>query len=375
MIPAATTARLVTSPGRGGIAVIVLTGPGAEDVLRQVFRPRRAWPGSGQLALGWIVRGQERLDEAVASLQSGLAEINIHGGPQVGRKVLALLGECGARIVANGPADPALAAAKGRFENPAIAREVLAALRSAATALAASALTAQWWGGISALASSPRPGAGELRRAADALPAMKRLLEPAEVVIAGPPNAGKSALANALVGRRVSVVSEAPGTTRDWVRSLTDVCGVPVRLTDTAGLWQGRRGVEAEAVRRAWQRIESAEVVVCLVPPGGGVEAEYEPMLSRLRGLGATLEVAGKCDLGRAPGPAKVAVSGRNLDGVNDLRDAIRRRLGFEGFDPAAPMAFTRRQAELLTAAGEALDRADAPQARSALAELLGGRP
>ena len=70
-----------------------------------------------------------------------------------------------------------------------------------------------------------------------------------------------------------------------------------------------------------------------------------------------------------------MAVSGRNLDGVNDLRDAIRRRLGFEGFDPAAPMAFTRRQAELLTAAGEALDRADAPQARSALAELLGGRP
>jgi len=372
--PAATTARLVTSPARGGIAVIVLTGPGAEAVLRQVFRPRRAWPGSGQLALGWIVRGQERLDEAVVSLQSDSAEINIHGGPQVGRKVLALLGDCGARIVADDPADPVLAAVKGPFDNPAVAWEVLAALRSATTALAASALTAQWWGGISALASSPEPRAGALRRAADALPTMKRLLEPAEVVIAGPPNAGKSALANALVGRRASVVSEAPGTTRDWVRSLTDLAGVPVWLTDTAGLWQGRRGVEAEAVRRAWQRIESAQVVICLVPPGGGVEAEYAAMLSRLRGLASVLEVAGKSDLGRAAGPAEVAVSGLSLDGLDALRDAIRRRLGFEGFDPAAPMAFTDRQAELLTAAAEALDHGPAPQARSALAELLTGR-
>ncbi len=374
MTPAATTARLVTSPGRGGIAVIVLAGPGAEAVLRQVFRPRRAWPGSGQLALGWIVRGQERLDEAVVSIQSGSVEINIHGGPQVGRKVLALLGDCGAQIVADDPADPVLAAVKGPFENPAVAREVLAALRSAATALAASALTAQWWGGLSALASSPEPRAGELRRAADAMATMKRLLEPAEVVIAGPPNAGKSALANALVGRRASVVSEAPGTTRDWVRSLTDVAGVPVWLTDTAGLWQGRRGVEAEAVRRAWQRIESAQVVICLVPPGGGVEAEHAAMLSRLRGLGSVLEVAGKSDLGQAAGPAQVAVSGRSLEGLDALRDAIRRRLGFEGFDPAAPMAFTRRQAGLLTAAAEALDHGPAPQARSALATLLTGR-
>lgn len=373
MKDAATTARLVTSPARGGIAVIVLTGPGAGQVLRQIFRPRRAWPGSGQLALGWIVAGRERLDEAVVSLQPGSTEINIHGGPHVGRKVLALLGECGVKIVADDLVDPVLAAGKGPFDNPAVAREVLAALRSATTALAASALTAQWSGGISALACSSRPDADELRRAAAALGLMKWLLEPAEVVIAGPPNAGKSALANALVGRRVSVVSDTPGTTRDWVRSLTELSGVPVWLTDTAGLWQRPRGVEAEAVRRAWQRIESAQVVICLVPPGEAIEAEHGPMLSRLRGLGAVLEVAGKSDLGRPAGGAGLAVSARNLAGLDALREAIRRRLGFERFDPASAMAFTHRQAELLAAAAEAMDRGGTRAARSALAKLLAG--
>ena len=90
-----------------------------------------------------------------------------------------------------------------------------------------------------------------LRRAAGRLALIRRLLEPAEVVLAGPPNVGKSTLANALIGRQVSLVHDQAGTTRDWVRHLAVLCGVPVHVTDTAGLWDAPAGVDAQAVGRA----------------------------------------------------------------------------------------------------------------------------
>ena len=62
-------ARLLTAPARGGIAVISLTGPGAETLLRRVFRPRKNWPRAGELSLGEVVSAEDGavLDEAVAS--------------------------------------------------------------------------------------------------------------------------------------------------------------------------------------------------------------------------------------------------------------------------------------------------------------------
>ncbi len=87
-------ARLVTAPARGGIAVIVLSGPGVGEILRDVFRPRGRPPAEGRLALGWLVDGEDLLDEAVVSLLNGgeCAEINIHGGSHLARRVLAHAG-------------------------------------------------------------------------------------------------------------------------------------------------------------------------------------------------------------------------------------------------------------------------------------------
>lgn len=390
-----TTARLLTAPARGGIAVIALAGPGAREILREVFRPRGSGPGGDVLSLGWIVDGDERLDEAIVALgPAGVdwAEINIHGGPHVARKVLTLLAERGAEIIADDAADPALAAPRARLSNPAVAGEMLSALRSARTPLAAAAVTAQWSGGLSSLAASENPDPAGLRAAADALPLMKRLLSPAEVVIAGPPNVGKSALANALLGRNVSIVSDTPGTTRDWVRTLADADGVPIWLTDTAGLSvdadptdQARkpqrddstdlavhRDLEAEAVRRAWGRIESADLIVCVT--AGPTEPRHRGLLDRLRDQRQVLNVTGKCDVLAPGGVTELAVSAKTLTGIDTLRRAIRERLGFGRFDAAAAMAFTDRQARLLNAAAGALDRGDADAARSAVRELLAGR-
>lgn len=365
-----TTASLVTPPARGGIAVVMLAGAETEGIVAEVFRPRGAPPGSGRMALGWIVRGEEVLDEAVVAWAGQAAEINIHAGPHVGRKVLQRLAECGATVLADAPVDLTLARAHPSYRNPSIAREMLAALRQAGTPLAASAVTMQWAGGLSALASSDAPDPPALRSAADGLTLMRRLLVPAEVVIAGPPNVGKSALANALIGRDVSIVSDTPGTTRDWVRHLTDADGVPFWLTDTAGLWADAEGIDAEAVRRAWGCVESSDVVICLT---AGDPGEHAGLIEHLHRLSNVIRVGGKADAIRPDAEAKVTVSATAMTGIDALKGAIRERLGFSGFDPGEAMAFTDRQADGLRAAADALDRGDAPAARAALDDLLAG--
>jgi tRNA modification GTPase len=114
---------------------------------------------------------------------------------------------------------------------------MLEALPQAASELVVAAVSQQWSAGVSQLASDPDVSAELLRSAARRLPMMQKLLSPPEVVLVGPPNVGKSTLANAIVGREVSIVHTIAGTTRDWVREQALLGGVPIWLTDTAGLF------------------------------------------------------------------------------------------------------------------------------------------
>ena len=108
----------------------------------------------------------------------------------------------------------------------------------------------------------------EMQAALHAAPAAERLREGLEFVILGPPNAGKSTLLNALAEDEVAIVSELPGTTRDAVGVRIDLGGVPVRLTDTAGVRETQDVIEAEGVRRAKAKAEKADFVILLAAPG-----------------------------------------------------------------------------------------------------------
>ncbi len=393
-------ATLLTPPGRGGIAVIHLTGPGAIESLRPVFRPlsSHAAAGAHALQLGRIV-GEDGavLDEAVVCSTPEGIEINIHGGPQVVRSTLERLGRCGVRVAVASAPQGGLPAAHPQLDNPAVGREMIEALSDAQSPLAVAALTRQWSAGLSRLArqalagvaAAEAPGgsrdelADALRRAGRALPRMTRLLSPAEVVIVGPPNAGKSTLANALVGRAVSIVHEQAGTTRDWVRELALIDQAPVHLADTAGLWQQAEGVDAEAVARARRCAEQADVIL-LTEGADGEEFVFPPWLEGQ----CVIPVRTKADLlprsesgaaGGSPAPRNagesLAVSALTGDGLSQLRRAILLRLGLEGFDPAEPMAFTPRQAGLLERAAQAIDEGRVERAAQRLGELLAGPP
>ena len=133
------------------------------------------------------------------------------------------------------------------------------------------------------------------------------LREGALVVLAGPPNAGKSSLMNALLRQERAIVSAVPGTTRDTIEEWLDVEGWPVRLVDTAGLRDTDDAIEAEGVRRAKSLMEGADVVLAL-------DCEIE----------GAVRVHAKCDLGPGYG---IPVSSLTGEGLAELRRAIASRL------------------------------------------------
>lgn len=160
-----------------------------------------------------------------------------------------------------------------------------------------------------------------------------------KVVIAGPPNAGKSSLFNALVGQDRAIVTDTPGTTRDHIDVPLSLEGVPLRLTDTAGLRESDEEVERMGVERAGRLIAMADVLLWL----GERAAPQHPHLIR---------VHSKSDLpgrDRTP-PGALAVSALTGRGLSELADAIvreaRQLLPIEG-----DLALNRRQSEAIAEA------------------------
>ena len=147
------------------------------------------------------------------------------------------------------------------------------------------------------------------------------------VVISGRPNAGKSSLMNALAGEPAAIVADEPGTTRDLVRAMISIEGIPVELVDTAGLRSAEGGVEREGVRRARAARDEADLVLNVWDAAaGGVQP---------RPAGRTIVVRNKIDLtGEAPGAEgdkTVNVSATTGDGLDSLREALAAAAGGAG--------------------------------------------
>ena len=398
MTAPAAIARLQTPPGRGGIAVIALTGADGERLLADAFRPlgSHADLSPESIQLGKLIDSDgQTLDEViVARSTDGAIEINIHGGPAVARAVLGRLAELGADLAPARPsAEESFLASHPDWDNPAVGREMLDALPAAASELVATAISQQWSAGLSRLVSDSATTADGLRQAAGRFEIMRKLLNPPDVVLVGPPNVGKSTLANVLVGREVSIVHHTPGTTRDWVREQAILDGVPIWLTDTAGLFEfpdDPHGIEAESVRRARSRAEAADLVLLI--SAGDSPAEPPDWLHAQ----TILHIAAKSDLEKGDrllfpacpsdvrsncrgksslSPFSAVISAETGDGVDNLRAAILTALGLANIDPTAPAAFTPRQADCLMVAADALDRDNDVVVANALNDLLQGIP
>ena len=172
----------------------------------------------------------------------------------------------------------------------------------------------------------------------------RMLRDGAKVVLAGPPNVGKSSLFNALVGSARAIVSDRPGTTRDAIEAWIDIAGWPVCLVDTAGLRTAADAVEAEGVERAKSLAAAADIILDLVSAvtGEGIE--------RLKGVIAERLVAKAEGAGEAAGDARAdrlceiegilarVPSGDLVLAANAVRDAASRLGAMIGAEYSADM-------------------------------------
>jgi tRNA modification GTPase len=201
---------------------------------------------------------------------------------------------------------------------------------------------------------------GRVARLADELGALvaaarrgRLVYDGVTVALVGPPNAGKSSLLNALLGRDRAIVSPTPGTTRDVVDGTVEIAGVPVRLLDTAGLATPSDAVEAEGMRRTRRALEESDIAVLVIDGSRGRTAEQDALQGALGGR-RTIVVRSKADLGQDPaadvGREAVVVSATTGTGLAVLRECLGRevaRVIGEGSDEGE-VAASLRQIELL---------------------------
>lgn len=341
-------------------------------------------PGTGDLLDEALLL---RFDGPASATGEDLVELHCHGGRAVVDAVLAALGS----VEGLRPARPGEFTRRA-FENGRIdltEAEGLADLleadtesqRRAALALAEGGLRrqiGQWQERLLAISARAElaidyadegdlPGES-LFRDCDALalelgewldrPRVEPLRDGVRVVAAGPPNAGKSSLVNAIAGQERVIVTDVPGTTRDPVEVPLSLAGIPILLTDTAGLRESSDEVERIGIARARSQIEVADVLVWLGAPD---QAPPHPRLVRIHP---------QCDR-RGPAPADLLpVSAVTGEGIAALLERVAALAG--SLLPAPDMvALNRRQAAHLEDARQALAAAGATRDSVLVAEHL----
>lgn len=366
-----TIAAIATPPGTGGVGIIRLSGPDAGKIIRQIFLPKKtncSWK-SHHLYYGDIVAadGKTVLDEVLAVLMPGphsftgedVVEINCHGNPVVLQAILAELVQLGCR-----PARP------GEFSQRAFLNgridlsqaEALATLIAARSEKARAIALAQLKGELGAEIDSLRlalidalalaevaidfmedaadQDAAELLPRLDSLSLRLQLLldsyrkakvytEGLNVVIAGKPNVGKSSLLNTLAGRKRAIVTDIPGTTRDFITDQIHIRGIPVNLVDTAGIRQPQDIIEKEGIDLVWENLAAADLTIILLDGSRPLTADDKRIFAAVSSQNHLI-VLNKTDLPAAwevteltTESAVLKISAKFGTGINELKEAI----------------------------------------------------
>jgi tRNA modification GTPase len=426
-----TIVAIATPPGRGGIAVIRVSGPQATSIAGRMTTHGR--PFERRHATFTSVKttddSAQRLDQGLVTYFASpnsytgedVVEISLHGSPVLLTMVIGEAVRAGARLAE--PGEFTLRAyLNGRIDL--MQAEAVADLVEAVTPLQARAAFDQLQGTLTTVVSAidadlfdliarleasvdfpdegyhfgdPHAMAGAVQRLIDRANRLiadgrrgRLIREGLQVAIVGPPNAGKSSLFNALSGAARAIVTDIPGTTRDLVTEVIDLEGVRTTLVDTAGLREAADAIELEGVARAAGAVSVADLVLFVADGSGAWPEQAYRDVASTNGR-KTLVIRNKSDLEPAwTRDGSIAVSAVTGAGVDNLRTQIVAAFDADRIqDPPAisnirHIALVERAREALVRARDALGPdvamaeefvlADLQEARAALEEIAGRR-
>jgi tRNA modification GTPase len=400
-----TIVALSTPRGRGALAVIRLSGPDALAIARRlsgldVLEPRHAT----LITLHHPQQGDE-LDQVLLTCFNAphsltgedVVEISCHGSPAIVRSIIDTTLELGAVLA--GPGEFTLRALSNGKINLAQA-EAIRDLIAAQTETAVQQASRQLHGELSnalgpfkekllevivLLESAlefveediPAPRVNEIdndlavvssgvERLARSYSAGRLLQEGVRVAITGRPNVGKSSLFNSLIERERAIVTDVPGTTRDTLTEAIDLEGIPVILTDTAGLRETTDGIETLGIERTWRAMSDSDLVLVVVDGSDAIGPADRELIDQTENT-RRLVVMNKSDLpGFNVAASCVAelrainVSAQTGEGLATLRAAILASVNSDGTDDGGLLITNARHYDLLCTSQREIEAARA---------------
>jgi tRNA modification GTPase len=363
-----TIVAIATPPGRGGIGVVRIAGPEAPAIACSMLRLKHDL-AAGRAVFGEVIEPVtgERIDEAVVTFfakphsytAEDVVEISAHGSPIVLRHIVELASGRGARLAEPGEFTMR-AFLNGRIDLT--QAEAVRDLIESQTLYQAKVAAQQLEGSLSRRLQPIKKKLVELVAVMEAgidfaeddvavllaeqiLSRIKELHAPLEqlrasfaygkivhegltLAIVGRPNVGKSSLFNCLVERERAIVTATPGTTRDLVTETVAIGGIPIRLIDTAGIRHSTDEAESIGIRKSYEALSEADLVLVVLDSTQEISSEDEELL-RVCVNGRGLAVINKTDLApdavvvlREP-PRAFKTSAITGAGIDALRQAI----------------------------------------------------
>jgi tRNA modification GTPase len=413
-----TIAAISTPLGEGGIAIIRISGPKSLEIADKIFVSARKKPSklpTHTIHFGAIGRNGDLVDHVMLSVmraprtytREDTVEINCHGGILPAKKILQLALENGARLAEPGEFTKR-AFLNGRIDL-AQAEAVMDLIR-ARTERALHAAAHQLDGSLSKKVNAARDSlittlahieahidfpdediAPDTRESLkNSCESVKNLLEALlktadegkilrhgiKIAIVGRPNVGKSSVMNALLAHERSIVTPIAGTTRDVVEDFANIRGIPVHLSDTAGIRNARGQIEKIGVERSHKSLEISDLVLHVVDGSRQFYAS-DRHLAELVAKKSTILVINKIDLGkkiRIPekfSKSVVEISAKTGEGIEQLKDKIFE-IAASGVGSAdADVTVNARHADALRRGIGALDEAILQMKREEELEII----
>ncbi len=372
-----TIVAIATPPGRGGIGVVRIAGPGAREIAAPMLRLRHE-PEPGRAVFGELIEPcgagsphehRDRVDEVVVTYfakphsytTDDIIEIAAHGSPVVLRHIVELCVAAGARLAEPGEFTMR-AFLNGRIDLT--QAEAVCDLIESQTLYQAKIAAQQLEGALSRRLQPVKQKLVELIAALEAgidfaeddvsvlpdasiLDRIAAVREPLEqlaasfaygkivhqgltLAIVGRPNVGKSSLFNRLVERERAIVTATPGTTRDLVSETVAIGGIPIQLVDTAGIRHALDEAESIGIRKSMEALADADLVLVVLDASDPENSEDNELLRHAEGRPAIV-VGNKCDLGIAfHSRPLLYASALTGEGIAELRAEILRHIGGE---------------------------------------------